>query len=50
VVHTLIKFVWHQDVLIVEFVDVVKLAKAKFKLYTSPYSHFENMLLMRSSF
>ncbi len=43
-VHTLIKFAWHQDVLIIEFVDVVKLAKAKlFKLYTSPYSHFENM-------
>jgi hypothetical protein len=36
--------VWHQDVLIIEFVVVVKLAKAKlFKLYTNPYSHFENM-------
>jgi len=43
-VHTLIKFVYHQDVFIVEFVDVVKVAKAKlFKLHTNPYSHFENM-------
>ncbi len=43
-VHTLIKFVQHQNVFIVESMDVVQFTKAKlFKLYINPYSHFENM-------
>ncbi len=44
VVHIFIKFAQHWDVFIVEFVDVVKLAKAKlFHLYTDPYSYFEGL-------
>jgi len=42
VVHIFIKFAQNQDVFIVEFVDVVKLAKVElFRLYTNPYSCFE---------
>jgi len=40
--HIFIKFAQNQDVYIVEFVDVVKLAKVElFRLYTNPYSCFE---------
>jgi hypothetical protein len=43
VVHNLIKFAQHQDVFIIEFVDVVKLVEVElFKLYIDPYSCFKD--------
>jgi hypothetical protein len=39
----MLKVVQHGDVFIIEFVNVIKLAKAElFKLYTNPYTHFED--------
>jgi len=39
----MLKVVQCQDVFIIEFVHVIKLAKVEFfRLYTNPYSHFEN--------
>ncbi len=43
VVHILIKFAQRQDVFIVEFADVMKLAKTElFYLYIDSYSYFES--------
>lgn len=45
VVHTLIKFAQYWNVFIIEFMDVVKLAKAElFYLYTNPYFSFEELV------
>jgi hypothetical protein len=39
----MLKVVQRRDVFIIEFVHVIKLAKAElFRLYTNPYSHFED--------
>jgi hypothetical protein len=39
----MLKVVQRRDVFIIEFVRVIKLAKAElFRLYTNPYSHFED--------
>jgi hypothetical protein len=44
VVHILIKFAQHQNVFIVEFMDVMKLVEAElFHLYTYLYSCFEGL-------
>jgi hypothetical protein len=43
VVHSLIKFAQHQDLFIIEFVNVVKLVEVElFKLYIDPYSCFKD--------
>jgi hypothetical protein len=39
----MLKVMQRRDVFIIEFVHVIKLAKAElFRLYTNPYSHFED--------